>query len=249
MNKFNLPLASNTLALALALHIGSGDDAHLIADKEHNGFLSIDQLKSINEGLGQRRWLPVNTDVLKLKPGHYGTGQLINGVPRDDANGFNYLDVDQIDDQHVRYEQTIGYNGISYVKIIHGYGDGNNVSAPNVWGRELRAYPLWQGGATKVGTVIKMADNAFKYKELRITYANGGGVYITTIKRRELMSITGLNPANDALGSIQLEIDLEFKDKNDGTKLTITQNFSHEDYGSVAQGTDVTEIWEIEGVM
>lgn len=249
MEKQDLQFAEQLVSLMLSAHRKGGDGEHLPADRQHDGFFTVEQFKMLKEALGERVIIPDGSNVLQLKPGRYAFANPKDGVDRDDAAGLSYVDVNWFDNKHIQYGQTIAYNGINFQKIIHANGDGKNTSAPNGWGKTLRAYSLWQGGASKVGTTITLADDGFKYKEFRITCVNAGGERVITVRRSNDMAINTTNLADDALGSIQLQVNLTFQNANDGTKLTITKNFSHEDYGSIAAGIDVTEIWEIEGLM
>ncbi|MDV2911472.1 hypothetical protein R0H03_06315, partial [Pediococcus acidilactici] len=196
----DLPVAVQKAVIGFQAHIGSGDDAHLPADEEHNGFMTVEQLRMIKEGLGERLAIPDGSDMLSLKPGRYVTSNVKNGVDRDDTSGIAYIDVDSLDDKHIQYNHTIAYNGRSFHKIIHGNGDGKNVSAPNGWGENRRFYSLWKGGINKAGTTIQLTDNIDKYEFVSFVIAAAGKAMLVTVKRRDEMVIDLTNLVDNQIG-------------------------------------------------
>lgn len=248
MNYQNLPTAARLSAIMLAAHQGSGDKAHLPADEEHNGFMTVEQLRMIKEGLGERLEIPDGSDMLSLKPGRYVTSNVKNGVDRDDTAGIAYIDVDSLDDKHIQYNHTIAYNGKSFHKIIHGYGDGKNVSAPNGWGEDWRFYPLWKGGINKAGTTIQLTDNIDKFEFLSFVIATSSNTMLVTVKRRDEMVVDLTNLANNQIGMSFYECVLQ-KDPKDNTKLLLKSNISYALFDKLIDNTDFAEIWQIWGVM
>lgn len=248
MNYQNLPTAARLSAIMLAAHQGSGDKAHLPADEEHNGFMTVEQLRMIKEGLGERLEIPDGSDMLSLKPGRYVTSNVKNGVDRDDTAGIAYIDVDSLDDKHIQYNHTIAYNGKSFHKIIHGYGDGKNVSAPNGWGEERRFYSLWQGGLNKAGTTIQLTDNIDKFEFLSFVVAASNNPKLVTVKQRDEMVINVTNLVNNQIGMSFYECVLQ-KDPKDNTKLLLKSNISYALFDKLINNTDFAEIWQVWGVM
>lgn len=244
----DLPVAVQKAAIGLKAHIGSGDDAHLAADKEHNGFLTVEQLRMIKEGLGERLAIPDGSDMLSLKPGRYVTSNVKNGVDRDDTSGIAYIDVDSLDDKHIQYNHTIAYNGKSFHKIIHGYGDGKNVSAPNGWGEDWRFYSLWKGGISKAGTTIQLTDNIDKFEFVSFVIAVAGQEMLVTVKRNDEMVIDLTNLVDTQIGMSFYECVLQ-KDPKDSTKLLLKSNISYALFDKLINNNDFAEIWQIGGVM
>lgn len=244
----DLPVAVQKAAIGLKAHIGSGDDAHLAADKEHNGFLTVEQLRMIKEGLGERLAIPDGSDMLSLKPGRYVTSNVKNGVNRDDTAGIAYIDVDSLDDKHIQYNHTIAYNGKSFHKIIHGNGDGKNVSAPNGWGEEWRFYSLWKGGISKAGTTIQLTDNIDKFEFVSFVIAVAGQEMLVTVKRNDEMVIDLTNLVDTQIGMSFYECVLQ-KDPKDSTKLLLKSNISYALFDKLINNNDFAEIWQIGGVM
>jgi hypothetical protein len=248
MNYQNLPTAARLAAIMLAAHRGSGDKAHLPADEEHNGFLTVEQLRMIKEGLGERLAIPDGSDMLALKPGRYVTSNVKNGVDRDDTSGIAYIDVDSLDDKHIQYNHTIAYNGKSFHKIIHGYGDGKNVSAPNGWGEDWRFYSLWKGGINKAGTTIQLTDNIDKFEFVSFVIAVAGQEMLVTVKRNDEMVIDLTNLLDNQIGMSFYECVLQ-KDPKDSTKLLLKSNISYALFDKLINNTDFAEVWQVWGVM
>lgn len=248
MNYLSLPTASKLASIMLATHQQSGDKAHLPADEEHNGFLTVEQLRMIKEGLGERLTLPDGSDMLSLKPGRYVTSNIKNGVDRDDANGISYIDVDSLDDKHIQYNHTVAYNGRAFHKIIHGYGDGKNVSAPNGWGEIKYVYPLWEGGLNKAGTTIQLTDNIEKFEYISFMVATSSNTEVITVKQRKEMVVDVTNLVNSQLGLSFYECVFDKVD-SDKTKLLFKSNISYAIFDKLVENTDFAEIWAIWGVM
>ena len=98
VNFYNHKRALQTIANKLSAHIGSGDKAHLPADRQHAGFMTPDQLASLRQSLGERTHLAPKTDIFKLAPGNYWGSDFINSSEPSGSLTILMIDVSQRDD-------------------------------------------------------------------------------------------------------------------------------------------------------
>ncbi|KAF0463085.1 hypothetical protein GBP00_00105 [Pediococcus acidilactici] len=244
LNLLKLPWASGRVALMMAAHIGSGDDAHLPADNQHAGFLTPQQWLKFRSGVGYREHT-YETDLLKLNPGRYWGVGFTNGAPGDDNKGMAYIDIDKIDDAHTMYRQTMSFNGKSYVKITHG----NNDALPNGYGQECRSYTLWEGGVSRQGTTFQLSDSINKFSELEFTVCTTAKVDVVRVKRRDNMVVNARDDLWDSSIGVSFYECLFDVVSDNSTRITLSKNISYALSGNkLAENTDVAEVWKIRGI-
>lgn len=244
----NIPTGINKLKNQLKTHVGSGDKAHLVADKQHAGFMSPEQWRRLMESLGERQWLKEGTDILKLRPGRYAGAKLVNSVLEETDPGFTFLDITWADDEHVEFREVTSYNGKAYYKNYHVNQAGANASAPSVWGEDQRVYELWGGEVSKAGTVIILNDDITKYHYIRFTMHFAEHSERMEILRSDTMALTGVNLYNSSPGMTNYEMTFTI-DENDKAKLHLTNNITYADTGRLDPATEIASLYNIGGVM
>lgn len=243
MEKLNLPLASDKLALMLAAHLGSGDEAHLPADRQRAGFLYPEQFKKFMSAVGERQ-APEQIDINKLKPGRYAGVGFTNGLPGEENAGLAYIDVDKIDDDHKMIKQTVSYNGKSYAKVTHGSND----ALPNGFGEIRKCYTLWEGGISRQGTTFQLSDSVNKFDELEFTVCTTTKVDVIKVKRRDNMVITTRPDLVNATTGVAFYECLFDVEKDNPTRITLSSNISYAMYDKLITNSDIAEIWKIRGI-
>jgi len=172
VNFYNHKRALQTIANKLSAHIGSGDKAHLPADRQHAGFMTPDQLASLRQSLGERTHLAPKTDIFKLAPGNYWGSDFINSSEPSGSLTILMIDVSQRDDGAKQFVEIESYTGSIKVYTTHTNDAGVNDGAPKSWTSIDRVITLWEGSVSSSGAVFQLTDNFWKFKKLRITTDN-----------------------------------------------------------------------------
>ena len=171
--KINIEEAIRRISDRLDEHIGAnGKYAHLGGDIDRPGFITPEQVQSIQQSLGNRDVLEDGTDILTLAPGHYYGQNLVNSSWPKGTSGITLVDVEEASDDVKQYCEIESVNGGIHVYTLHKNDAGTNVNAPNSWTTINRHLTLWEGNASAVGTKINLTDNAWKYRRLNITFDN-----------------------------------------------------------------------------
>lgn len=171
--KLNIEEAIQRLSDRLDEHIGAnGKYAHLGGDIDRSGFITPEQVQSIQQSLGKREALEDGTDIFALEPGHYYGQNLVNSSWPKGTNGVTLVDVAEASDNVKQYCEIESVNGGIHVYTLHKNDAGANVNAPNNWTIVNRHLTLWEGNVSTVGTKINLTDKAWKYRKLNITFDN-----------------------------------------------------------------------------
>lgn len=241
--------AMQIIADRLATHIGSGDNAHLAVDRQHDGFMTPLMYLGLINAMGNRSQLPDGTDVFTLKPGHYEGKNLVNSSLGPNDSTTLMIDVYAFRPSDVQYVETIATTGQLLTYTVHTDSDGNiNKYAPSGWAEIERYIPLWEGNISDTKTKAVLTDTVNKYKYLRITTDNqNGSIKKTVVKNQREITIDDSYVTADQKGIIIFSIRLFVVDKN------VTMQFSHGCDVSAAGvhpngGKDIS-LLKIEGIM
>lgn len=179
----------------LTNHIGSGDDAHAVADEEHNGFMSMWQVKQVNASYGYRMWAGNGVDLLQLEPGHYETQNPLNGPLS--VNGFCEIDVTTSEGgmREVTLLQT--NNGKRWYLSIDDGTKNLAPYSPKLWTYLARRVVLWSGSIGQVGQSLTLADDVTRYDWLFVTAHDNQNNYVNikVYPQAGWFAVTGLSPS------------------------------------------------------
>lgn len=181
----------------LASHIGSGDNAHALADDEHAGFMSPWNIKQVNASFGSRIWAGNGADLLTLDPGHYETNNPVNGPTA--VNGFCEVDitVSEAGMREIRLLQD-GNGKVWYLTLDTG---SKNIApySPRNWTYLARMSVLWQGNISQLGQTITLNDDVKNYDWLHITARDNQNNYfpIKVYPQAGWFGIAGPSPSVD----------------------------------------------------
>lgn len=165
--------AMQIIADRLATHIGSGDNAHLAVDQQHNGFMTPLMYLGLINAMGNRSQLPAGTDVFTLKPGHYTGTNLVNSSLGPGDSTVLMIDVYQYREYYTQIYETVSASGKLFVYTKHVGSDGKtNTYAPIGWAAIERTVTLWEGSVSDSNTKLVFADNIQNYPFLKITTLN-----------------------------------------------------------------------------
>lgn len=124
---------------SLKNHIGSGDDAHLTATKQNNGFMSYEDKIKVD---GASIILDKGTDILTLKTGFYSGFNLVNS-PTTTGEFLQIVVLESTDANFVitgrkQIWVTRTYRGETYYRTTHT--DGTHESGTGGWHKVLTNY-------------------------------------------------------------------------------------------------------------
>lgn len=165
--------AIQIIADRLATHIGSGDNAHLAVDQQHDGFMTPLMYLGLVNAMGNRQQLSAGADVFTLKPGHYVGNNLVNSSLGPNDGTILMIDVYRYREYYTQIYETISASGKLFVYTKHVSADGKtNTFAPNAWTAIERTVTLWEGSVSDIKTKLNFADNIQNYPFLKITTLN-----------------------------------------------------------------------------
>lgn len=165
--------AIQIIADRLATHIGSGDNAHLAVDQQHDGFMTPLMYLGLVNAMGNRSQLPAGTDVFKLNPGHYVGNNLVNSSLGPNDGTVLMIDVYQYREYYTQIYETVSVSGKLFVYTKHVSADGKtNTYAPSGWTAIERTVTLWEGSVSDISTKLTFADNIQNYPFIKITTLN-----------------------------------------------------------------------------
>lgn len=163
---------------AIKGHIGAGDDAHLPADDEHNGFLTADGFTKLKEAAGERTIADYQSDVMALDPGRYEVNKPTNAPIT--AVGLCEVEISVSGDGRKQIWLLESGSGRLWYYNTH---IGGAVMLTG-WTRVFRNVKLWEGDVSENNQELHFTMPAGGFERIKIRYK----AYDGTIKVQELGS-------------------------------------------------------------
>lgn len=248
MKKLNLINAVRLLLIAIKHHIGTGDDAHAVADDEHAGFISPEMYAQIRSGNGTRQLLPVGTDVLTLGAGRYWGYQLKNIV--NGSSGVFLIDVDYLGDSSKKVIDVV--QSATGQKYSYSQHNGGQESIPKGWRESKQSFVLWSGNASAINQTLTFADLYTKYRYLKVYVTVPDGAKECRMFDMSSVSynVTNLWNNDDAPAESHYELTLEGNASKDGYIIRINHRFDMATNGSLKSvNNGLLQVTQIEGVV
>lgn len=235
--------ALNMLFQTSREHIGAGDDAHLAADSEHNGFMTSGQYVKFVETSGKRTHLDAGADVFTLQPGRYEGAGIVNAPNQ----GLTEIDVSIGDDGRKQILLWESFSGRLWSYTWHSTGSILNFG----WMVIPRKKTLWSGSVHAIGTTLTMSDSLALFTYLNVEFSNSsGGVIIQKIPIRG-GNVELKNHAKESSVPIVVFYEVGIW-KQDDTHLTVKTNLKSYISGTnglVYDSNDLGTVLKIEGVI
>lgn len=168
MKKVGQRLSLQLLQGALAAHIGSGDEAHLNADDQHAGFMSVEEYNELKKASGTLTVLEPGVDIGGLDPGNYQINDA-NGAP--DSGAFMYTILAGTAEIKI-YWAIKNATGQVYLKTLP-----ENDVKPVGWTRIYRGKLLWSGNVTDNNTTLTLLESVYHYDKIRFHFVSHQGQY------------------------------------------------------------------------
>lgn len=168
MKKVGQRQAVQMLQGKLAAHIGSGDEAHLTADAQHAGFMSVNEFNELRKASGTLTVLESGTSIADLTPGNYQINDA-SGSPDTGAYVYTIL------------AGTAGIKIIWAIKNATGQvylkALPENDGKPAGWTRIYRKSLLWSGNVTDNNTTIQLTESVYHFDRIRFHFVSHQGQY------------------------------------------------------------------------
>lgn len=168
MKKVEQRLSLQMLQGRLAAHVGSGDEAHLNADAQHAGFMSVEEFNELRKASGTLTVLQSGTSIEGLDPGNYQINDA-NGAP--DSGAYIYTILSGTAGIKI-YWAIKNATGQVYLKALP-----ENDGKPVGWTRIYRKNLLWFGNVTDNNTTIQLTESVYHFDRVRFHFVSHQGQY------------------------------------------------------------------------
>lgn len=222
---------------SIKAHIGAGDDAHLPADEEHNGFLTSSGFKKITAASGERTIADYQSDVMALDPGHYEVNKPKNAPVT--AVGLCEVEISQSYDG--RKQIWLLESGTGRLWYYNTHTNGQVMLAG--WTRIFRNVKLWEGDASENNQELHFTMPAGGFEMIKVRYK----AYDGTIKTQEFGSGYYRIGVNDTAININMtttvdsRIQLSPQDNKQDWLIVDVRSYRHNVNGSIDNITNSAE--------
>lgn len=218
-------------------HIGAGDNAHLTADEQHNGFLSKEDFVKLQGASGDRIIAEYESDLFTLDPGSYEVNKPKNAPAT--ASGLCEVEIRQTYDG--RKQIWLLESGSGRVWYYNTHTNGALVI--NGWTRMFREVKLWEGDVSENNQELHFTMPAGGFERIKVRYKGYNG----TIRSKEfgsgfyqiVIAETTLNLST--VTTVDSSIRLSPRDNKQDWLITDVRAYRHNNSGTIDDITNSSD--------
>lgn len=235
-------------------HIGDiGEDAHGLPENGNAGMIPYEIYQKVLHQFKDRKYVN-GVDITTLEPDLY-CGSNLTGIPENavdsaEKDALALIDISSYRNgkKQIIYRQS--WSGATWIKNIHAPGSAQDSIG---WQKFSTHAILWEGSASKVGTIINLAQPKNNFTDLLVIFegpaSNMGSAFVST--SRDHYSFDTTNVPDDMTGDAVAyfpEIKLEFGLSQTACELTVNQPIVIKDVANYdTSGSNLITITKIIG--